>query len=269
MRRRDAHRQCTHSFRLASRQAVVSATLSFAVHLAVLVTVATAVVRTNRPIDLIRVTLWFGDGEAGARASAPAAAAPAAPNPPANPERGATRSPQLPPYPVDHHIRVAGRHAQRQPVPSPARNRGAAVIANVAEAPRAAAGAGAAEAGGSGGTLADGQGVGGAGAGRGGRAGGAGDGIDPRAYCVYCPEPHYPLVARARGWQGTVDVVLSVLADGSVNGARLRRSSGYGVLDDAAVAVARQSRFSPPALHGLRAPLHGRIQYRFELTAAR
>lgn len=95
---------------------------------------------------------------------------------------------------------------------------------------------------------------------------GTGDGNDQRAYCVSCPEPHYPLVARARGWQGIVDVGLLVLADGSVNDASLRRSSGYGVLDKAAIAVARQSRFSPPAVNGLPAPLHGRIEYRFELT---
>ena len=59
-----------------------------------------------------------------------------------------------------------------------------------------------------------------------------------------------------------------MLADGTVNTASLRRSSGYGVLDDAAIAVARQSRFSPPAAQGLPAPLHGRIEYRFQLSNA-
>ncbi len=98
---------------------------------------------------------------------------------------------------------------------------------------------------------------------------GAGDGIDQRSSCVYCPEPHYPLLARTRGWQGRVDVGLVVLADGSVDTASLRHSSGYGVLDEAAVAVARRSRFRPPSAAGLPAPLHGRIEYRFELTMAR
>ena len=76
-------------------------------------------------------------------------------------------------------------------------------------------------------------------------------------------------IARARGWQGSVDVGLLVLADGTVDAASLRRSSGYGVLDEAAIAVARQSRFSPPAAQGLPTPLHGRIEYRFELSDAR
>jgi protein TonB len=92
------------------------------------------------------------------------------------------------------------------------------------------------------------------------------DGLGPRAFCVHCPEPHYPLIARARGWQGTVEVALSVLADGSVNGARLGRSSGYPALDEAAIAVARQSRFRLPP-DGLSQPLRGRIEYRFVLSS--
>jgi TonB family protein len=72
-------------------------------------------------------------------------------------------------------------------------------------------------------------------------------------------------VARRRGWQGTVDVGLVLLADGSVATAEVRRSCGHEVLDREAVAVARRSRFSP-----LRsAPASGHIAYRFELAAPR
>jgi TonB family protein len=106
-----------------------------------------------------------------------------------------------------------------------------------------------------------------AGSGSGSGAGtGSGDGFDPRTSCLYCPEPSYPLIARARGWQGIVEVALSVLADGSVDGARLGRSSGYPALDDAAIAVARQSRFRLPR-DGLSKPLRGRIEYRFILSS--
>lgn len=83
---------------------------------------------------------------------------------------------------------------------------------------------------------------------------------------MYCPQPHYPLIARARGWQGTVEVLLSVLADGAVNAATLWRSSGYSVLDQAAVAAAQHSRFTPPRET---APLRGRMEYRFELVTVR
>ena len=110
-----------------------------------------------------------------------------------------------------------------------------------------------------------------AGAGTGGGEGageGTGSGVgvgDQRARCVYCPEPTYPLIARRRGWQGTVDVRLSVLADGTVAHAEVARSCGYDVLDQEAVAVARRSRFSP-----LRAETErGRIQYRFQLATQR
>ncbi len=104
----------------------------------------------------------------------------------------------------------------------------------------------------------------GSGPGLGGGAGaGDGAGLNQRAACLYCPQPHYPLVARARGWQGTAEVALSVLADGSVQAATLWRSSGYSALDQAALAAARHSRFSPPREP---APLRGRIEYRFELV---
>jgi protein TonB len=112
----------------------------------------------------------------------------------------------------------------------------------------------------------DGPASGASGNGRG-RPGGAGmrDALDARAFCVSCPEPSYPLIARARGWQGTVEVALFVRADGSVNGASLGRSSGYQALDDAAIAVARLSRFHLPDDHGLPTPLRGRMEYRFVL----
>jgi TonB family protein len=94
---------------------------------------------------------------------------------------------------------------------------------------------------------------------------GDGTGLGPRASCAYCPQPHYPLIARARGWEGTVEVLLSVRADGSVNAATLWRSSGYSVLDQAAVVAAQHSRFTPPR----ETPLRGRMEYRFELVTAR
>jgi protein TonB len=77
------------------------------------------------------------------------------------------------------------------------------------------------------------------------------------------------LIARRRGWEGVVYVGLSVLADGTVEEASLRQSSGFAVLDQAAVEVARQSRFTPPQSLGLPVPLRGRIEYRFQLSAKR
>jgi protein TonB len=70
-------------------------------------------------------------------------------------------------------------------------------------------------------------------------------------------------VARARGWEGTVDVGLAVRADGGVDAARVRRSSGYGLLDRAAVEAARRSRFQPAPTAE---PVRGFIEYRFQLA---
>jgi TonB family protein len=103
----------------------------------------------------------------------------------------------------------------------------------------------------------------GAGGGTGGGSGGS-DGL--RAYCRECPAPEYPGRARRQGWQGSVDVALTIARDGSVADARVGRSSGYPTLDEVALAAARRSRFAT-ASDGL----HGELRYRFVLdeTAAR
>jgi len=94
---------------------------------------------------------------------------------------------------------------------------------------------------------------------------GHGDGTDVRALCVYCPTPVYPYMARARGWEGNVDVGLELTGDGNVRDAHVRRSSGHAALDDVAVAVARRSRFA--VLNAAAQSVHGRIEYCFRLTA--
>jgi len=112
---------------------------------------------------------------------------------------------------------------------------------------------------GSGGGIGDGNG-------NGNGNGSGGDAIG-RGYCVYCPEPSYPLLARRRGWSGTVDVSLVLLADGRVDSASVQHSSGHEELDHEAVEVARRSRFRLP--NGSAAPtVHGRIEYRFELVGS-
>ena len=45
----------------------------------------------------------------------------------------------------------------------------------------------------------------------------------------------YPLVARMRGWQGTVLLGLRVESDGRLDRIRVERSSGYAVLDHSAL----------------------------------
>jgi protein TonB len=91
------------------------------------------------------------------------------------------------------------------------------------------------------------------------RAGAGRGGGDLRPWCTICPIPDYPARARREGWQGTVDVELHVDRDGAVEQASIGRSSGFAVLDAAAVTVARRSRFRVVD------ELHGQLRYRFVL----
>jgi protein TonB len=80
---------------------------------------------------------------------------------------------------------------------------------------------------------------------------------------VRCPEPAYPRAAVARGWQGTVDVELRIDPTGAVTNAEIAESSGFPLLDSAALTVARQSRFH---IDGTGNGTRGRITYSFRLT---
>lgn len=90
---------------------------------------------------------------------------------------------------------------------------------------------------------------------------------DLRPRCLFCPQPEYPLRARREGWEGQVDVGLVVREDGTATKVDLRRSSGYRVLDRAALKVARQSRFTPALWQGVPTVVRGRIRYQFKLVA--
>jgi protein TonB len=50
----------------------------------------------------------------------------------------------------------------------------------------------------------------------------------------------YPMLARLRGWQGTVLIGLDVEADGFLRQIHLARSSGYDVLDQSAIESVRR-----------------------------
>jgi protein TonB len=267
MRRRDATTGIgQHTQRTRWRTAACLG-LSLSMHAGLLVAAAISVLNTGQAARLIRVSIVSGGASPGSGGT-PAQHAAGSPEAAAPPPEAAPRVQPKDQEPGQRFAKLARGHVRaprlRQPSAPPST---LVVTSNAPAIAGSVPGAGSSEA--SGANSASGS-NGNAGAGVGNGSGpGAGDGIDQRTYCVYCPEPHYPLLARTRGWQGSVDVGLVVLADGSVDAASLRRSSGYGVLDEAAIAVARRSRFKPPASSGLRAPLHGRIEYRFELTNAR
>lgn len=63
--------------------------------------------------------------------------------------------------------------------------------------------------------------------------------------------PVYPLLSRRLGEQGHVLLSLQVLADGALGQVRLKQSSGYRRLDDAAMAAVRTWTFLPARQNGV------------------
>lgn len=59
------------------------------------------------------------------------------------------------------------------------------------------------------------------------------------------PKPEYPDMARHRGWEGTVLLLLQVRSDGTVGEVKIRQPSGKPILDEAAARAATHWTFNP------------------------
>jgi TonB family protein len=57
--------------------------------------------------------------------------------------------------------------------------------------------------------------------------------------------PAYPLMARMRGYEGMVLLAVQVLTDGRAGEVRIKKSSGYVLLDQSALNAVRAWRFEP------------------------
>jgi len=80
-------------------------------------------------------------------------------------------------------------------------------------------------------------------------------------------QPDYPASSRRMGEQGRVLLVLYVRADGSVQEAKVDKSSGFSKLDRAAVEEALKSwRFLPATSGGVAVPSWHRVAVVFQLT---
>jgi len=64
------------------------------------------------------------------------------------------------------------------------------------------------------------------------------------------PQPAYPHVAQREGWEGTVLLRIFVLPDGHAGSVVVQKSSGHGVLDDAAVEAAKAGLYEPATQGG-------------------
>ena len=86
----------------------------------------------------------------------------------------------------------------------------------------------------------------------------------PPAFQVH-EEPTYPERARRAGVEGEVVVKILLSAQGDVIEVRLVRSSGSRLLDDAALAAAHASRFTPARRDQVPVEAEAMATYRFEL----
>ncbi len=113
----------------------------------------------------------------------------------------------------------------------------------------------------------------GAGSGSGGGVGdgtGNGAGRFVQASYMSCPKTEYPEAARRQGWEGTVTIEVAVDAEGRPKSSRVQQSSGFAVLDGAALDnIQRRCRFYPARRGETRVATSIRIPVVFRLADSR
>lgn len=80
------------------------------------------------------------------------------------------------------------------------------------------------------------------------------------------PSPKYPAEAYQRGEEGDVMLLVSVSAEGRVRQVRLDKSSGFKLLDDAALSTVRAWQFQPATYRGRPVGTWVRVPIRFSLA---
>ena len=77
--------------------------------------------------------------------------------------------------------------------------------------------------------------------------------------------PDYPQLARLRGYQGVVVLLVEVLADGRAGRVEVRRSAGHDILDRAALEAVRTWKFEPGRREGRAVTMSVEVPVRFVL----
>jgi protein TonB len=77
--------------------------------------------------------------------------------------------------------------------------------------------------------------------------------------------PEYPMIARKRGYQGTVVLEVLVSREGRVKDLSLSASSGYSVLDHAALTSVKTWLFDPGTRGGEKVDMWVKVPVRFQL----
>ena len=79
------------------------------------------------------------------------------------------------------------------------------------------------------------------------------------------PAPEYPLIGRKRGYQGTVILEVLVTREGRVGDLRVSASSGYSLLDQAALTTVKTWSFEPGMRAGKKVDMWVKVPVRFRL----
>jgi len=79
------------------------------------------------------------------------------------------------------------------------------------------------------------------------------------------PVPDYPLLCRKRGYQGTVIIDVLVSQEGKVSDLRLATSSGYTILDQAALRSVKTWLFHPGTRGEEKVDMWVKVPVRFQL----
>lgn len=86
----------------------------------------------------------------------------------------------------------------------------------------------------------------------------------PAAEIINAP-PEYPILARRRGFEGTVVISFDILLDGSTGNLDVAESSGHLLLDEAGLRAVRDWRFTPALKDGRPVVSSRRVRFTFKL----
>lgn len=94
--------------------------------------------------------------------------------------------------------------------------------------------------------------------------------VPPSSTAAYLrnPKPRYPRAARMRGMEGVVLLSVQVASDGSAGAVAVKASSGFTLLDEAAVEAVRAWRFVPATRGGRPEAAAVDVPIRFSLAGA-
>ena len=90
-------------------------------------------------------------------------------------------------------------------------------------------------------------------------------GVKARPNYLRNPEPPYPLLARRRRQEGTVLLSVRVTENGRAALVNLKTSSGYPLLDEAALRAVRDWEFDPARAAGIAVESQIEVPVRFVL----